>query len=203
MIGFFIQVINQFGYVGLGVLMSLEVGSEAILPFAGYLTLVSDLTVLGVIVATTIGSIVGSVILYWVGYAFSLEVIIKIFDNKVGRFFHLNEKNLTSAEKWFEKYEYKAVFFGRLVPVLRAAISIPAGMTKMNFGHYLILTAIGNTIWNIALIFLGRSLGSAWEKVTIFADVTAKIILIIILLAIMATVLFYTVKSKRKGEENE
>ncbi|MEH7113176.1 DedA family protein [Neobacillus niacini] len=163
------EFIEQFGYVGVFLLIALEnifppIPSEVILTFGGYMTSQTNLTVLGVIAASTVGSVFGAVILYQIGSILNinkLEVVIE----RYGRILRLKKEDLYRADSWFDKYGIWTVFFCRFVPLIRSLISIPAGMAKMKFWLFISFTTMGTIIWNTLLINLGARVGGNWEVV--------------------------------------
>ena len=175
-----INIINQFGYVGVSLLIMIEnvfppIPSEVILTFGGFLTTYTELNVWGVIAAATIGSASGAVILYACGRALSVNRLERLIDSKLGRLLHLKTGDIQKAGKWFAKHGNRAVFFCRFVPIVRSLISIPAGSAKMKVFPFLALTVTGTFIWNVVLVFLGRMMGSAWETAAHYFDIYAVI----------------------------
>ncbi len=164
-----IQVINDYGYIGIMLLILIEnifppIPSEVVLVFGGFLTTQSDMSVPLVILFSTLGATLGAVALYALGRILNRERIKKIFSGKFGKAMHLQPNDVTRAEAWFKRYEYKAVLMCRCVPIVRSLISIPAGMSKMQFFPFLLLTIIGTAIWNTVLVFVGVLAGGAWEQ---------------------------------------
>ena len=155
-----IEIINNFGYLGIVSLIAIEnifppIPSEVILTFGGFATTVSDITMIGAIIASTIGSLIGAILLYWFGSALSKEKIYKFADSKSGKILRLKKENIDKSFEWFEGRGKYAVFFGRFIPIVRSLVSIPAGMAKMSMLPFLILTTLGSLIWNTVLISLG------------------------------------------------
>ena len=143
------------GYFGIIVLMAMEssifpVPSEIVIPPAAFLAARGDLSFTGVILAGTFGSYLGSAITYWVSRAVGRPVI-----QRFGRFFFITTDKLERAEVWLERYEAGGVFFARLLPVIRHLISIPAGIVRMNFWMFSIVTIVGSAIWCAVLAYLG------------------------------------------------
>src|SRR6056297_1106489 len=135
MIDWIISVIESVGYLGVAFLSMLEVvipiiPSEVVLPFSGFAAADGSLGLVGVIVAATLGSVLGSVILYYVAVWFGWDRILDI-TTKYGRYLGVKQKDIEKAGDYFEKYEYKFVFFGRFIPGVRSVIAIPAGLKKM------------------------------------------------------------------------
>lgn len=178
------EFIEQFGYWGVFLLIALEnifppIPSEVILTFGGYMTAQTNLTVLGVIAASTLGSVFGAVILYQLGAILNvnkLEVVVE----RYGRFLRLKKEDLYRADAWFDKYGIWTVFFCRFIPLIRSLISIPAGMAKMNFWLFISFTTMGTIIWNTMLINLGASVGENWEVVVERMDQYSNYIYILI-----------------------
>lgn len=128
------SVMEQFGYFGIALLILLEnvfppIPSEVILTFGGFMTTKSDLTVLGVVVASTIGSVGGAVILYWIGRILNVERIERIIE-KWGKYLRLTKEDVRKADAWFDKYGPWTVFFCRFIPLIRSLISVPAGYER-------------------------------------------------------------------------
>jgi len=196
-----LDIMNDYGYIGVMLLIALEnvfppIPSEVILTFGGFLTTSSDLTVFGVVISATIGSVLGAFILYYIGLLLEVERLEKIVD-RWGKVLRLTKEDIHKADAWFNKYGPWTVFFCRFVPLIRSLISVPAGMSKMNIGLFFVLTTIGTLIWNIVLVCLGASLGENWdlivEKMEIYSNIVYAILAI---LFIVAVVLF--IKSRRK-----
>ena len=170
--------IEQFGYLGIFILMCLEnvfppIPSELILPLGGFMTTASDLSVLGVIFAATGGSVLGAVILYCLGLLLDVERLLKIVD-KWGKYLRIKQQDILKADKWFDKHGYWTVLFCRMIPFIRSMISIPAGMSNMKFLLFLFFTTVGTLIWNSILVTTGALLGKSWEKVLYYMDTLFK-----------------------------
>jgi membrane protein DedA with SNARE-associated domain len=143
------------GYFGIIVLMAMEssifpVPSEIVIPPAAFLAARGDLSFTGVILAGTFGSYLGSAITYWVSRAVGRPVV-----QRFGKFFFVPSDKLERAEVWLERYEAGGVFFARLLPVIRHLISIPAGIVRMNFWMFSIVTIVGSALWCAVLAYLG------------------------------------------------
>lgn len=166
--------IEQFGYWGVFLLIALEnifppIPSEVILTFGGYMTAQTNLTIQGVIAASTAGSVFGAFVLYILGKILDvnkLEVVIE----RYGRILRLTKNDIYRADAWFDKYGIWTVFFCRFIPLIRSLISIPAGMAKMNFWLFISFTTLGTIIWNTILINLGARLGENWEVIAARMD---------------------------------
>ncbi len=145
----------------------IPVPSEVVMLFAGFA--VADpsqsasshhMTMLGIILAGLIGSMVGS----WVAYAVGRGGRLELFERH-GERFHMGPAQVEKADRWFQRYGEAAVLFGRLIPVVRAFVSLPAGIAKMPVGRFTVFSLIGTAPWVIGLAFAGKALGSDWESV--------------------------------------
>ncbi len=150
------------GYTGVFVLMALEsmiapVPSEMVMPFAGFLIYTGEFTLLGVMAASTLGSIIGSLASYWMGRKGEIVVL------RFGRYLMLNPHHLEWTEAFFRRYGSRTIFISRFIPIVRHLISIPAGLGKMNLTPFLVYTTIGAAIWNMFLAYLGLKLKEHWE----------------------------------------
>ncbi|MNW32686.1 Inner membrane protein YqjA [compost metagenome] len=187
------DTMEQFGYIGILLLIALEnvfppIPSEVILTFGGFMTTYTSLTRTGVIISATLGSILGAVILYGIGYLINVDKLERWIE-KYGRFLRLKKEDIRKADKWFDRYGYWTVLFCRLIPVIRSLISIPAGMSKMKFGLFLLFTTIGTLTWNIILVTVGAALGGSWDTILEFMDVYSNIAYVF--LAVIALVCGY------------
>ncbi|WNC17488.1 DedA family protein [Brevibacillus brevis] len=176
--------IEQFSYIGIFLLMALEnvfppIPSEVILTFSGFMTTYTALSIPGVIVSATLGSVAGAVILYGIGYFLEIEKIEAIVD-RWGHVLRLKKEDIARANAWFDKYGYWTIFLCRMVPLVRSLISVPAGMTKMNFSLFLLFTTLGTLLWNVALVLLGSFLGQSWEKILNYMEMYSTVTYVII-----------------------
>jgi membrane protein DedA with SNARE-associated domain len=163
------RVIEALGYPGLTVLVALEtlfppIPSEVILPLAGFLTGQGRFAFLLVLLATTLGSLLGALALYAVGLAIGQRRVERLVA-RYGHWAPLAPADLTRAETWFDRYGPVAVLTGRLIPVVRSLVSIPAGYRRMPLGQFLLLTGGGSALWNGALVGLGWALGENWHVI--------------------------------------
>lgn len=199
-----IQIIEQWGYIGVAMLIAIEnifppIPSEVILAFGGFMTTKTTLNAIGVIVAATIGSTVGAIVLYLIGRILNKERLERIVSGKIGKILRLKAEDIDKADKWFDTKGQKTVFICRFIPIVRSLISIPAGMSEMNFLKFLIYTVLGSTIWNTVLVLLGKQLGDSWERVVeIFNNFSHIILVVLILLVILGIYWFYRNKKKNK-----
>lgn len=183
------DVMSEYGYIGVLLLIALEnifppIPSEIILTFGGFMTVESTMTIPGVVLAATAGSVIGAVLLYWIGLQLDVERLEKITD-RWGYVLRITKKDIHRADAWFDRYGPWTVFFCRFVPLIRSLISIPAGMSNMKFPLFLVLTAIGTLIWNIVLVSLGASLGNSWDVVVEYMEVYSRIIYAVLLVIVI------------------
>ena len=163
------DVIESLGYLGVALLVIAEnlfppIPSEIVLPFAGFVARRGDGSVIVMVVASTIGSVIGALVLYAIAAAIGPERI-HTFVVRFGKWFGVKESDMVRAEEWFDRRSNVAVLVGRCVPLIRSLVSIPAGFRRMKFVPFITLTAIGSAVWNIALIGAGAALGDQWDRV--------------------------------------
>ncbi len=180
-----IDIMNQYGYIGIGLLIAIEnifppIPSEVILTFGGFMTTYSNLTPLGVIISATIGSTTGAIVLYGVGGLFSVDRLGNILDGNIGKVLHFRKEEVFKACDWFNSKGKYTVLLCRCVPIIRSLISIPAGVSNMPFGSFIIMTVMGSLIWNSVLVYLGVFAGSSWSKIVDNSEVYTKVTIIIL-----------------------
>ena len=168
--GWIESLIAAIGYPGIVLAMALEnifppIPSEAVLPFAGALSAKGELNFWLAVAAGTLGSLIGAIVLYAVGYI-AREAGVRRLVESYGKYVFISESDLDRSVAWFERYGEAVVFFGRLIPLIRSIISVPAGYARMNFVRFLIYTTLGTTLWNLILTYIGRVLGENWESIT-------------------------------------
>ncbi|MQW22185.1 MULTISPECIES: DedA family protein [unclassified Lactococcus] len=195
-----IEIMNQFGYFGVAFLIMIEnifppIPSEVILTFGGFMTTYTELGVWGVVIAATIGSVLGAAILYYIGYVLSVDRLETMISGKLGKILRLKKGDIRKAESWFMKRGYATIFFCRFIPLIRSLISIPAGSAKMKFPNFLLLTTLGTLIWNVVLVFLGRALGDNWESIAQILDNYSNITVMVLVVVFIAAV-FYFIKKR-------
>jgi membrane protein DedA with SNARE-associated domain len=167
-------VAETFGYPGVVLLVMVEVifppiPSEVVLPLYGFMSAQGDFNVVLVCILATVGSVLGSLFLYGVGYWFSMPRLRDLVQ-RYGRYALVQESDLDRAYDWFARHGAMAVVIGRLVPGIRSLISIPAGLQRMPVGQFILYTAIGSGIWNVFLVSLGWILGDQWDRVGKYLD---------------------------------
>lgn len=164
--GWAVDVMEQLGPAGAGLLIALEnlfppLPSEAILPLAGFTASRGDFSLATAIFFTTLGSVVGAMVLYGIGAAFGRDRTFWLWKKLP----LVKEDDFLRTEEWFTKHGRKAVFFGRMIPIFRSLISIPAGLERMPVLTFLLLTTAGSLIWNSVFVVAGYQLGEQWHRV--------------------------------------
>ena len=195
------------GYWGIIVLMAMEssifpVPSEIVIPPAAFLAAQGKLSFTGVVLAGTLGSYLGAAITYWVSRLIGRPLIVKY-----GRFLLISPRKLEQAEHWLERYEAGGVFFARLLPVARHLISIPAGVVRMNFKVFSMVTIVGSGIWCWILAWLGVQ---AYRKEPeLLSDPEAMVHFIkaqsywIVLIIVLFAVLYVVTMGLMRGSKHE
>lgn len=192
-VGAITSFIASAGYVGIFGLMLLEsalipVPSELIMPFSGFLVAKGDLDAVGVVLAGSLGNLVGSILTYYLGLK-----VGRVFVLKYGRYVLFKKHHLELTEQWFGKYGDRTSFVGRLLPAIRTYVSLPAGLGRTNFKKFVLYTFAGSLIWNSMLTYAGMQLGSNWKNIdhySIYLDLVA-------LAVIIAFVIWFASKSRK------
>lgn len=200
---FIIDLMNQWGYLGISFLIALEnifppIPSEVILTFGGFMTTTTELNIVGVIIASTIGSVSGAIILYLIGSLVSEKTLEKWLTGRIGKILHMKLTDIKKAEKWFDEKGIFTVFFCRFIPVVRSLISIPAGIARMKWGPFLLFTTLGSLIWNTVLITLGSIAGEHWETIVSYVSSYSKVGIAILVVGIVITYVWYRKKTNKK-----
>lgn len=163
------ETILTLGYVGIALVMFAEnvfppIPSELVMPFAGWLARDGKMDLIASMVAGTVGTVGGAVVLYYLGVVAD-EPIIRRFVRTYGRFWLISEADVDRTLSFFERHGTAVVFFGRMIPLIRSLISIPAGMNRMPMVPFLVYTTLGSAIWTAALTLGGWMLGENWEAI--------------------------------------
>lgn len=179
------DIMDALGYAGLAFLVALEnvfppIPSEIILPLAGFNSSTGEMNVFLAIIAATIGSVVGAIILYYVGFYFG-EERVRYIVNRWGKWLGFKDSDIDKADEWFDKYGGFAVLLCRVVPILRSLISIPAGLRKMPLLTFTLYTTAGSLVWNTLLIFAGYLLGDNWDHVEEYVGVLQYVVIAVVL----------------------
>ena len=201
-VGWVVALMDALGAPGVGLAIALEnvfppLPSEVFLPLAGFAAARGEMSVVAAIVWTTLGSLVGALALYGIGAALGRDRLRALVD----RMPLVNLRDVDKAEEWFARHGNKAVFLGRMVPLVRSLISVPAGVERMNpllFGG---LTTAGSLMWNTAFVMAGYTLGENWHIVEQYAGIASKVVLVAI---VVAVVVFVAKRlSRRKQDVDE
>ena len=202
-----ISLMSKYGYFAVFALIAIEnifppIPSEVILIGGGFLTTTINLNVFIMIVAATLGSVIGAIVLYYIGKIFNKERLKKIVSGKLGKVLRLKAKDIEMADEWFDNKGNIAVFFCRFVPIVRSLISIPAGMSEMPMFKFLLYTTIGSLIWNTVLIFIGNRVGDNWESILGIFDKYSHIVLIILIIIFIVFIIwFYKFRKPKKSKK--
>lgn len=193
-VDFATHFISDTGYIGIFVLMTFEsmilpVPSEAVMPFAGFAVNNNTLTFVGILVASTLGSILGSLLSYWIGKYGGRPLV-----RKWGKYLLLSEHDLEITERFFCRQGEKTIFFSRFIPVIRHLISIPAGVGRMPMGKFLVYTTIGAAMWNGFLGYLGVVLGANWEHIKKYSEILD----IVVVVALLVALTYFIIHAKRR-----
>ncbi len=198
-----LSIMEQFGYLGVFLLIAIEnifppIPSEAVLLFGGFMTTYTGLNIVVMIVSATLGSLVGAIVLYYVGRILNKERLKKLVSGKVGKILRLKTEDIDKADKWFDEKGNKTVFFCRFIPIVRSLISIPAGMSEMPMGKFLIYTISGSAVWNTVLLIIGNMVGENWAKMLAIFDQYSHITLAVLAIAfVIGCLLFYWKKTNK------
>ncbi|MFI6067411.1 DedA family protein [Micromonospora sp. NPDC051227] len=199
--GWVASVIETLGPAGVALLVALEsivppIPSEIVLAMAGFLAHEGEFNVFLVVLAATVGSLVGALVLYWLGAALGEERLKRWLD----RIPLVDRDDLEKADKWFERHGRWAVLIGRVVPVVRSLVSVPAGANRMPLGEFILFTTIGSGVWNGLIVGAGYALGSQWQDVARYSDwFNYTIVAIFVVLA--AVWAFRKVRRRRERDD--
>jgi len=165
---FIIDTISTSGYLGIVILMGIEsacipLPSEIIMPFSGYLVFRGDFELYRTGLAGAFGCVVGSVPAYYLGLYGGRPLV-----EKYGKYVLISHRDLDLADRWFGRYGDWAIFFSRLLPVVRTFISFPAGVARMNFPRFVIYTFVGSFPWCLGLSYVGMKLGENWDTLGVY-----------------------------------
>jgi membrane protein DedA with SNARE-associated domain len=198
MVEWVLRTIESTGYIGIVLLMFLEnvfppIPSELIMPLAGFMVAKNERALSGVVLAGTIGSVIGALPFYYAGYSIG-EQRLEQWIGKYGRWLTVSPEDLERARQWFEKRGRLAVFVCRLVPGLRSLISIPAGIARMPLGSFLFYTAMGALFWTAILAYAGYLLAEKFREVEKYLNPISYVVLLTI-----AAIYIKRLLSTRKG----
>ncbi|MEO2075810.1 MAG: DedA family protein [Bacillus sp. (in: firmicutes)] len=186
-----LEFLSQLGYLGIALGLMIEViPSEIVLGYGGYMIAQGHLNFIGAVIAGTIGGTIAQLFLYWAGYYGG-----RPFLEKYGKFVLIKKSHIDVAEQWFEKYGAGVIFSARFIPVVRHAISIPAGIAKMSATKFTLYTVAAVLPWSILFLYLGKVLGSNWSHIKEYAQ---PYVMPIIIAAIVLGAIYFLVKKTKK-----
>lgn len=200
LIDWVVNLMTILGAPGAGIAVFLEnlfppIPSEVILPLAGFTVARGGFSFISAVIWSTAGSVLGALVLYWLGRAFGEDRLKEIAD----RMWLVEAEDVSKATEFFERHGKASVFFGRFVPGVRSLISIPAGIAEMSKGVFLLWTTLGSVIWNATLIGLGYWLGGRYHLVADVIDQYSTVIYILIaVLIVVGIVMLIRRRIKRK-----
>jgi membrane protein DedA with SNARE-associated domain len=199
------QIIATLGYPGIALVMMAEnlfppIPSELVMPFAGFMVGRGAYSLLWTVVAGTVGSVLGALALYSIGMLAG-EPLVRPFVRRYGRFFLLSEADLDRTLAAFHRHGDIIVLGGRVVPLIRSLISLPAGMNRMPLGRFLLFTTVGSAIWTTILTVAGMLLGANWQLVLGVVERYQKVVLAAIALLAIAFVARRLISLRRPAPE--
>lgn len=197
-----IDFITNYGYIAVCLLICIEnvfppIPSELILVFGGFAATSTNMSILWTILAATLGSVVGAIILYMAGRKLGRKRVLNLLGGRLGKILFLKPEKVEKASEAFAAHQDKTVLICRCIPVLRSLISIPAGIEGMNFSKFIALTVIGSTVWNSLLVCLGAFTKNSWQTALAAFERYSNIILIV-LITVLVIYLLASKLRKRK-----
>ncbi|AYD39143.1 DedA family protein [Clostridium fermenticellae] len=194
LINLVIFILDKLGYAGVFLGMALEsacipIPSEAILPFGGYLSYTGRLNLISTIIIGTLGGTFGSIAAYYLGRLGGRPLVEKYADK-----LRLSKSKIEKSDQYFNKYGDKIVFYSRLLPIIRTFISLPAGISKMEFKKFTVYTFLGSLLWSIVLGYAGYKMGENWMKIHSLFHIAD----ILVVLFIIGFVIYKIVKRYKK-----
>lgn len=181
-----VDIMEALGGPGAGLIIALEnlfppLPSEVILPLAGFTASQGTFSLTGAIAWTTLGSVVGALALYLLGAALGRDRFRALWR----RMPLVNMDDLDRTEAWFGRHGGKAIFFGRMIPIFRSLISIPAGIERMPLLKFTALTLLGSAIWNTIFVVAGYQLGENWDVVEGYTGIFQKVVIVVVALLVV------------------
>jgi membrane protein DedA with SNARE-associated domain len=200
-------IVEQLGYLGVAMLVAIEnvfppIPSEVVLGLAGYTASTGDASVVGMIIAATIGSVIGACVLYFLAAAIG-PVRVRAITIRYGTWIGFGESDLDRAEEWFDRRSRAAVLLCRCIPLIRSLISIPAGFRRMPIVTFTVFTLIGSLVWNTILITAGYVLADQWERVLEFTEPFQTVVVVVIAVLVVAVVVRSVVRARRRRLDEE
>ena len=193
----FLSFIASWGYVAVAVLMAAEnacipIPSELILGFAGYLIFAGHMSFEGALLAGMVGGLLGSLFAYEVGARGG-----RPFVDKYGKYFLVKQSHVNVAQDWFDRYGLKAVFFSRMLPVVRTFISLPAGFARVDSKRFFLYTIMGSLPWTAAILYAGMVLGESWTDLMEYGHEASMIFVVVAVIVIAVLYLRWRRKKNR------
>ncbi|HEX6291533.1 MAG TPA: DedA family protein [Herpetosiphonaceae bacterium] len=194
------RIIEGLGYPGIVLVMAAEnifppIPSELVMPLAGFMAREGTFNIFAVIVAGMLGSVIGALVLYWFG-AWANETVIRRFVRRWGRYAFISENDLDVSLGYFNRHGELVIFFGRLIPIIRSLISIPAGMDRMPLSKFLLYTVLGTTIWSAILSYAGWLLQANWQLVLGYVKQYEHLVLALVALGVVVFLYMRVVKPR-------
>jgi membrane protein DedA with SNARE-associated domain len=200
--GWAVDLMERMGGPGAGLAIALEnlfppLPSEVILPLAGFTASRGEFTIAEALLWTTLGSLVGAVALYWIGALFGRQRMRAVAVHMP----LVKVEDIDRAEEWFARHGAAAVFLGRMVPVFRSFISIPAGIERMPFATFVLLTTAGSAIWNTVFVLAGYQLGEQWYRVELYVGTFQTAVVAAVVLALGYFLISRLIRARRAPTE--
>ncbi len=196
----FLEFIDVWGYLAVAVLMGLEnacipIPSELILGFGGYLIFAGKMSFVGALSAGMAGGIAGSIFAYYVG-----ERGGRSFVDRYGKYFFIKKAHVDTAQDWFDKYGVKAVFFSRMLPIVRTFISLPAGFASVDIKKFLFYTIAGSLPWTALILYAGMTLGENWQVLMTIGHEASTVFIAVAVVIIAVLYIRYRRQRKQSGK---
>jgi membrane protein DedA with SNARE-associated domain len=199
---FIVHTMATVGYAGIFALMivalAVSIPSEIILPFTGYLVYEGTFNFWLALLVATLGSIVGTMIDYAIGYYLGRAVVLRY-----GKYIHLSQSNLIESEKWFRKYGDLAVLLTRFVPLIRTLIAFPAGIGEMKVWKFLLYSTVGMAMWNAVLVYIGYRVGPDVQKIIDYISSTFTLVEIVAVMIALLALFLWMRRPKRESKDKE
>jgi membrane protein DedA with SNARE-associated domain len=200
--GLAVDLMDKLGGPGAALLVGIDnvfppMPSELVLPLAGFAASQGTMSLFMALFWTTLGSVAGAVLTYWLGAWLGRERVRSLIVSAP----LMKASDFDRTEKWFLEHGKKAVFFGRMIPLFRSLISLPAGVERMPMWQFLSLTALGSLIWNSVFVVAGYLLGANWQVVDQYAGIFQKVVIAAVALAIVVFVVV-RVRDRRRSKDN-
>ncbi len=193
-----LEIIKTTGYVGIFILSALEsaaipIPSEVVIPFSGFLAANGQFNIFWVVGAATLANLAGSAVLFLVGRSGGRWIL-----ERYGKYVLVHKKDMDMADGWFSRHGAATVFWGRMLPVVRTFISLPAGVAKMNLPRFCLFTFLGALPWNFVLVLIGVKAGENWDILHGYFR-KADIFVVILVMVAVAWYVFRHLKNKKSN----